>query len=369
MSEKAVVFDKAVWHLDSVREHGLPDEQAYVHGGLFFGWAVDRGLHAAWLERNTPEAFLRYRKRELTGPQLLATWDGAVLDDMFGDQGLAFVASYFDPRSGAYFGDYIQEIAKGLPSEFHVPDTAQSAARVAALLDRRFAEWKAGWDPAAGRPDLRKTPERAALREPTELSGELELGIIVVTAGVVLPGGPLGVRVARPGSRAVVEQAARGHRLLGLLGSKKGRKVEYSPDDLREVGVVAELLTQTAPEDRPDALDISLSCLKRVEVVDWVDEEALIAKVLVLESPEPTEAELAQLEEIRHLAANVVRQRTIRGEPPGMLALAMAQQGAALVDLVARELLLSREEALTVLESPDLRARIEVVTAGLTREA
>jgi Lon protease-like protein len=369
MSELAVVFDKAAWHLDSVREHGLPDAQAYVHGGLFFGWVVDRGLHAAWLEQSTPEAFARYRKREITGPELLATWDGAVLDDMFGDMGLAFVVSYFDPRSGAYFGDYIQEIAKGLPSEFHVPDTAESAARVAALLDRRFAEWRASWDPASGRPELRRTSERAAPSEPSEVSGSLELGIIVVTAGVVLPGGPLGVRVGRPGSRAIVEQAASSHRLLGLLGSKRGRKVEYSPDDLLEIGVVAEILTKVVPEDRPDALDITLSCLKRMEVEDWADEEALIAKVRVLEAPEPTEEELGRLEEIRHLSANVVRQRTIRGEPPGMLALAMAQQGAALVDLVARELLLSREESLTVLESPELGPRIDVVVGALTRES
>jgi Lon protease-like protein len=369
MSELAVVFDKAAWHLDSVREHGLPDAQAYVHGGLFFGWAVDRGLHATWLEENTPDAFARYRRRELTGPQLLATWDGAVLDDMFGDVGLAFVASYFDPKSGAYFGDYIQEIASGLPSEFHVPDTAESAARVAALLDRRFGEWKAGWDAAAGRPDLRQAPARPAQREPTELSGVLELGIIVVTAGVVLPGGPLGVRVARPGSRASVEQAASTHRLLGLLGSSRGRRAEYGPEDLLETGVVAEILTRITPEDRPDALDITLSCLKRFEVEGWVDEDALIARVRVLEPPEPTDAELARLEEVRHLSARVVRQRTVRAEPPGMLALAMTQQGAALVDLVARELLLSREEALTVLESPELGPRLDVVIGALEREA
>ena len=40
-----------------------------------------------------------------------------------------------------------------------------------------------------------------------------------------------------------------------------------------------------------------------------------------------------------------------------------------LVDLVARELLLSREEALTVLESPELGPRIDVVVAALSRES
>lgn len=365
MAERAVVFDKAAWHLDSIREHGLPDHQAYVHGGLFFGWAVGRGLHAPWLEQNTPEAFARFRAGEITGPQLLAAWDGAILDDMFNDMGLAFVVSYFDPRSGAYFSDYLQVVAQGLPSEFHVPDDADSARKVAALLDRRFEEWRASWDPSSGRPDLRKDPA-----EPVEaaLPGELELGVIPVTSGVVLPAGLLGIRVARPGSIEVIEQALRADKRLGLIPYKGSRRVEYFPEHLLEVGVLAEIRSAERPAERPEVIDVSLGCLARFDVQEWTDEDALRARVRLRTEPEPTEPEMARLEEVRHQAADVVKRRVIRGEPPGLLALAATQTGAVLVDLVARELLLSREEALTVLEAPDLATRLDVVLSALARE-
>ena len=133
MTDKAVVFDKAAWHLDTVRSHGLPDEQASVHSGLFFAWAVDRGLTLGWLERHTPEAFSGFRARRISGAELLRAWDGAVLDDMFTDEGLAFVAEYFDLRSGAFLGDYLRTLAEGLPSEFHVADSPENAATEIAL--------------------------------------------------------------------------------------------------------------------------------------------------------------------------------------------------------------------------------------------
>lgn len=366
MSERAVVFDKAAWHLESVREHGLADHQAFVHGGLFFGWAVDRGLHASWLEQRTPEVFERYRQRVITGPELFASWDGAILDDMFGDIGLAFVASYFDPKSGAYFGDYIQQIAKGLPSEFHVPDDAHSATQLRAMLDARFDEWSASWDRSQGRPDLRSArDDAAALRT---LPEQTELGIIVVTAGIPLPGGPLGVRVARQESLQSVERALREDRLIGLLVARRGRQTRYGPEDLFDTGVIAEIRDSRRAPDRPEAVDLSLFCLARFEVDGWIDRDALRAKAFLLPEPEPSDDDRARLITVRALAADVVRKRTIRGEPPGMLALATVHDGALLVDLVARELPLTREETLILLEADDLGTRLDVTLGALARE-
>lgn len=364
MSERAVVFDKAAWHLASVREAGRPDHQAYVHGGLFFGWAVDRGLHAPWLEQNTPDAFARYRAGEITGPELLARWDGAILDDMFGDVGLAFVASYFDPRTGAYFSDYLQEIARGLPSELHVPDDAESRGRVAQLLDRRFAQWQQEAGLAPGRPDLRGGREAAEREIPQRLTA----GAISVTSGVPLPGGPLGVRVARPQSVENVRRALAGDRYVALLLAPPGRARSYDPSDLLETGILAEITRAASPDDRDDVIDIGLSCLARISVDGWRDEEALVAELTVLPEPEPGPEDLGRLDSLRDLCADVVKRRLSRGEPPGTLALAAAHRGPRLVDLVARELLLQREEALIVLEAPDLATRLDVVLGALLRE-
>jgi Lon protease-like protein len=362
MTDKAVVFDKAAWHLESVRSHDLPDEQASIHSGLFFGWAVRRGLTQRWLEDRTPDAFARFRAGEIGGPALLRAWDGAVLDDMFTDEGLAFVAEYFDLRSGAFLGDYVRTLADGLPSEFHVEDTAENARRLDEVLDRRFAEWRATW--GGDRPDLRIGLEDVGA-EP--LPAVLVAPVMAVTSGVPLPSTPLGVRASRPGSLGAVERALAGERRIVLLPlASPGRKSDPGPADLSDHGVVADVRSATRAEDRPGSKDVLLQCLARVEVRGW--REGLTAEVAVLPEPEPTAEDVLKLEEVRLTAADVVRRRGERGEPPGLLALAAAMHGAALLDVVAGELVLTREERLTVLEAPDLATRAEVVLTALSRE-
>lgn len=363
--EKAHVFDKAAWHLDAVRGHGLPDAQAGVHSGLFFGWAVRRGLTLPWLEDRTPEAFAAFRRGERTGPELLAAWDGAILDDMFTDEGLAFVVDYFDLRSGAFLGDYLATLARDLPSEFHVPDDAESDRRLSEVLDRRWAEWRAGWDPAAGRPDLRVGLEEV---DAGPLPDALELPVLPVTSGVVLPGGPLGVRAARPDSLRAVEQALRGDRRLALLTVlDPAHRAAPRPEDLAEVGVVAEIRSARPAEDRPGARDVVLHCLARIERRAWTTEGR--ARFEVPPPPVPDEDEDVKLEEVRATTAEVVRRRAERGEPPGLLALASVVRGVEQLDAVARALPMTREELLTVLEAPDAGTRADVVLDALRRES
>jgi ATP-dependent Lon protease len=297
---------------------------------------------------------------------------------MFTDEGLAFVAEYFDLRSGAFLDDYLRTLARGLPSEFHVEDTRDNARALAEVLDRRFAGWRETWD--AARPDLRVGLEDVAA---APLPAVLVAPVMPVTSGVPLPSTPLGVRASRPDSLVAVAAALAGDRRLVLLPlATPGRKRDPGPADLLDRGVVAEVRSARAADDRPGARDVLLRCLARVEVRGWPARgrgprdgaardgaAALVAEVEVLPEPDPADAaEATKLEEVRLAAAGVVRRRAERGEPPGLLALAAAAHGAALLDLVATELLLSREERLTVLEAPDLGTRADVVLAALGRE-
>lgn len=364
MAEKPVVFDRARYHLDSVREHELPDSQAAVHVGLFFGWATDRGLVARWVEDGAPDAFAAYRRREITGPLLLAAVDDALVDDQFTDVGLAFVANYYDPRCGAYVDDYLRTLAAGLPSEFHVADTRENAERIGAVLDSRYEDWLRTWDVSQGRPDLRSDPH-----ESPELPRTLILPVFPVTSGVPLPNGPLGIRAGRASSVRAIESALSVGRRVWLVALRRpGRHPDPGADDLLDVGVVAELQSAVPSPDHPEARDVVLGCVARAELRRWVDRDALVAEVEVLPEPEPDEGELALLEEVRLRVADVARRRSELGHPPGLLALGAALGGAALLDVVARELPASREELLTVLEAPDLRTRAEVVLGLLDRE-
>ncbi len=365
MAERAVVFDKAAYHLDSAREHGLPDAQAFVHAGLFFAWVVRAGLHAPWLEQRTPEAFAALREGRLTGAGLLAAWDGAILDDMFSDEGLAFATEYLDPRSGSYLSDYLQTMAAGLPSEYHVPDTAESAARVAAFVEERYRAWRATWDPASGRPDLRIGLEEVAAGP---LPPTFVAPVLAVTSGVPLPNGLLGMRAGRPDTVRAVTDALRGDRRLVLLCAERpGRLLDPRPEDLLDLGVAAEIRQCTAAADRPDARDVVLQCLARVEVRRWVG-PGLVAEVATLPEALAGDEDVQLLEEVRLRASDLVRRRVELGQPPGTLALAGAVRGEAMLDVVARDLPMAREELLTVLAAPDLATRARTLLDVLARE-
>jgi hypothetical protein len=365
MSEQAVVFDKAAWHLAAVREQGLPDHQAYVHGGLFFGWAVGRGLTQGWLEERTRDAFAAFREGRLTGPALLARWDGAILDDMFTDVGLAFVAEYFDPKTGAFFSDYLGQLAKGLDSDYHVPDDARSAAAVSALLDERFAAWRATWDPASGRPDLRYDLEQVDDPVPDTFTGP----VLVVTAGVPLPHGPLSLRATRADTVVAVDRAMGGARLLLLACPEApGRHPAPRPADLLDVGVVARIVQAMPSPDKPESRDVVLQCLHRVTLDRWTTTGGLSAAAARLDFPTPDPAALALVDAVRKLASAAVKARAVRGLAPGTLALATVVQGPLLLDVVAHELTLTREERLLLLVSPDLADRARTLVDALTRE-
>jgi Lon protease-like protein len=365
MAEQAVVFDKAAWHLDAVRERGLPDHQAYVHGGLFFGWAVRRGHVQRWIEERTPDAFAAFRAGTLTGPGLLARWDGAMLDDMFTDEGLAFVSEYFDPRTGAYFSDYLARVAKGLESDYHVADDAVSAAAVDALLDERFAEWRVTWDPAEGRPNLRVDLESADEPVPDVLRAP----VLTTSTGVALPHGPLSLRATRKDSVVAVDRALQGDRLLLLVAPETpGRVADPAPADLLDVGVVARVTQAKPSPDKPGSRDVVLQCLHRVELDAWETKGGLTARATRVPAPEPEPEELELLASVRKLASAAVKARAVRGQSPGTLGVASVVQGEALLDVIARELMLSREERLIVLLSTDLSERARTVIDALSRE-
>ena len=356
--DEAHVFDKAAYHLASVRNRGLDDHQAFVHVGLFFGWAVRRGLVAAWLEDRTPHAFAAFRKGARTGPQLIEEWDGALLDDMFTDEGLAFAASYLPEP---YFEDYGATLVEGLESPFHVADDAESAARLEEVLDARFEAWRATWDPSTGRPDLRSPKQRPGAPEPFE--GRAVVGVVPVAGGVALPGGPLGMQASRRETVEALRAAYALERWVALVPTLTGLAA-HRPDDLGPIGVLGYPVEVT---DHGDSLTAVLACRSRVGVLRWVEEATWQAEVRVLPETEVTAADADPVEALRHAVGEVLRRRRARGEAVGLLAFAPGLPPSDLVDVSAREAGLTFEEQLLVLEEPSVAARAEIVQLGLRR--
>lgn len=361
MSSRARVFDKAAFHLESVRAHGLADHQAVVHAGMYFGWAVDRGLVAGWLVARTPQAFEAYRARQISGGRLLSRWDGALLEDMFTSEGAAFAAVYLDHQSGSFLDDYLRTLARDLPSEYHVEDSWENHDRLAAVIDERYAAWRREWDPQAPRPSAAAAGARA-----TALPERARIPILPVTSGIALPPGSLTIRVRRPASVEVIRAAIHGDGWLGLVSLvRPGRHPDPAPDDLLRIGVLASVAQASDAAEVPGALEVGVYCRARIRLEAW--HEGWHADVVRLVPPEPTEADAVWLESVRHGVGEELRRRRRAGASLGLLALVPTLSGAELLDAVAAELPLSREERLLLLEAPELQERAEVVLAALER--
>jgi len=135
------VYDKASWHSGGSWPEELPEAQAYVHAGLFFGWILDRGLMSAAFSADFPELVHAFRAREKTGPEVYALAGGVLASDMLSDDGNAFARAYFDLEHGAFLAEYERLLGAGLPSLYHVADTWPNYEKLRAHLDARFARW------------------------------------------------------------------------------------------------------------------------------------------------------------------------------------------------------------------------------------
>ncbi len=72
------VYDKAKWHYGGDYPKGLPEENAFIHTGVFLGWLIDRDLYSDFFQEETEELIPAFKNREKTGAQVYQEWDGAL---------------------------------------------------------------------------------------------------------------------------------------------------------------------------------------------------------------------------------------------------------------------------------------------------
>lgn len=142
------VYDKAKYHYDGNFPDGLPHKQAFVHTGLFLGWLADHHLLSEEMEEDGEEELERFRRRQITGPELFEYWDGALVADMLTEEGNAFAYEYFEFKHGTYLEDYDQLLSADLPTMYHVQDTWENYERLRQRIDQRYREWKQSQQPA-----------------------------------------------------------------------------------------------------------------------------------------------------------------------------------------------------------------------------
>ena len=124
----------------------LPKGHAATHVGMFLAWAVINELHSDLLRDHYEELLAKLRRREITGRQFFeAACSERFSERDLNEEGNAFAQHYYvdeTGKRGAYFADYKKVLAAGLPSFWHVANTWENYEKIAAVISRRYEEWK-----------------------------------------------------------------------------------------------------------------------------------------------------------------------------------------------------------------------------------
>jgi hypothetical protein len=138
------VYDKAKWHYEGDFPEDQDSFQAYIHTGMFLGWLIDNNLVSEDFRDDFWHEIKDFQDGELTGPAVfLRCCDGVLTIDQLSETGNRFALSYFEFEHGQYLKDYEEVVGQGLPSIYHVDDTWENYDKLKAVLNTRFAEWKA----------------------------------------------------------------------------------------------------------------------------------------------------------------------------------------------------------------------------------
>jgi len=183
--------------------------------------------------------------------------------------------------------------------------------------------------------------------------------IIVPVRNVVLfPGLVIPLGVGRDRSVAAVQEAVRLQRPLGVLLQSKPDADEPLADDLHWVGTTANVLRYiTGPDGTHHAI---CSGIKRFRVLQFVDGfPFLVAKVQVIDDPETVDADIeGRAHNLKERATEILK--LLPQVPEEMVSSLQAVEGAArLADLIAGLMDVSAEEKQALLETFDLKSRLD----------
>ncbi|HEV3239951.1 MAG TPA: endopeptidase La [Casimicrobiaceae bacterium] len=183
--------------------------------------------------------------------------------------------------------------------------------------------------------------------------------IIVPVRNVVLfPGMVFPLTVGRERSRAAAQEAARLQRPLGVLLQSKPEVEEPGPDDLHWVGTTANVLRYiTAPDGSHHAI---CKGIKRFRVLQFMEGYPFtVARVQLIEDPEHVDADIeGRAHSLKERAIEILQ--LLPQVPEEMLSALQAVEGPArLADFIAGLMDLGAEEKQALLETFDLKTRLD----------
>ncbi len=210
--------------------------------------------------------------------------------------------------------------------------------------------------------------QQAAERKSRPLPDDA-LIILPVRNMVLFPGAVVPITIGRARSRAAAQHAARAQRPLGVLLQTKPDIEEPGADDLHWVGTTANVLRYlTAPDGSHHVVCQGEERFRVLQFLDGYDFP--VARVQRIEQSAATDAEIeARALTLKQRAIEILKLLP-QEVPAEMIAgLEALESPAQLADLVAGLMDASAEEKQTLLETFDLRARLDRLVELLSRRA
>ena len=190
--------------------------------------------------------------------------------------------------------------------------------------------------------------------------------ILPVRNVVLFPGMVLPLTVGRERSRAAAQEAARLQRPIGILLQSKADVEEPSPDDLHWVGTSANVLRYVTS---PDGLHHAIcQGLKRFRVLQFLDGYPFpVARVELIDEPDTSDPEIeGRAHNLKQRAIEILQ--LLPQVPEEMVVALQSVEGPTrLADLIAGLMDIGAEEKQALLETFDLKARLDKLLELLSR--
>ncbi|MFQ5767566.1 MAG: LON peptidase substrate-binding domain-containing protein, partial [Acidobacteriota bacterium] len=194
-----------------------------------------------------------------------------------------------------------------------------------------------------------------------------ELAILSLRDTVIYPDMSVPLVVGRPVSRRLIDSVILGNRTLGLAMQKDSGQEEPGPGDLHEVGTAAQIVKLLKFPD--GNLRVLVKGLHRIRVLKYTATRPFLkARVEVLHDSARAGLEMdALVKNVSHLLQKMFGLMPIVPEELSVMLLNVEEPGR-LADAVAAILLKDPRRKQEVLETLDLRHRLEMIIRFLSQE-
>ena len=233
-------------------------------------------------------------------------------------------------------------------------DTARIPAQAESNLPASAAEDHSA--PASGARKSRPLPDDAMI-------------ILPVRNMVLFPGAVVPLTIGRKRSVAAAQQAARSQHPIGVLLQRQGDVADPGPDDLHWVGTAANVVRYITAAD--DTHHLICQGEERFRVLEFLDGYDFLA-ARVQRIPDSTQADKeieARAMTLRQRAIEILRLLPQQVPAEIVSGLESIESPSRLADLVAGLMDADIEEKQSLLETFDLRARLDRLLEILSRRA